>query len=51
MHIGTDPKRTDKFYRHLPELVRYLKTKGYQFQTVDQMIQIPGWQVAVGDSR
>ncbi|MDP4264722.1 MAG: glycoside hydrolase family 9 protein, partial [Bacteroidota bacterium] len=37
-HIGTDPKRTDKFYKRLPELIKYLKAKGYQFQTVDQLI-------------
>ena len=32
MHIGTDPKRTDKFYRKLPGLINYLRSKGYQFQ-------------------
>ena len=39
LHIGTDPKRTDKFYFHLPQLVRYLKKKGYRFQRVDQLLQ------------
>jgi endoglucanase len=38
MHIGTDPKRTDKFYYRLPQLINYLKTKGYRFKTVDQLI-------------
>lgn len=38
MHIGTDPKRTDKFYNRLPELIKYLKSKGYRFQTVDQLL-------------
>ena len=38
IHIGTDPKRTDKFYHRLPELIKYLKSKGYQFQTVDQLL-------------
>ena len=39
LHIGTDPKRTDIFYRQLPELLKYLKTKGYQFQRVDQLLR------------
>ncbi|MGZ8551775.1 MAG: polysaccharide deacetylase family protein [Chitinophagaceae bacterium] len=39
VHIGTDPKRTDKFYYTLPELIRYLKIQGYQFQTVNQLLK------------
>ncbi|HZI53084.1 MAG TPA: glycoside hydrolase family 9 protein, partial [Chitinophagaceae bacterium] len=39
LHIGTDPKRTDKFYKRLPELLKYLKAKGYQFQPVDQLLK------------
>jgi len=38
MHIGAGPDRTDKFYTRLPELIQYLKQKGYQFQTVDQLL-------------
>ena len=38
MHIGTDPGRTDKFYHKLVELITYLKSKGYQFQTVDKLL-------------
>lgn len=40
LHIGTDPGRTDKFYKRLPELIKYLKAKGYQFQTVDQLLPL-----------
>jgi endoglucanase len=40
IHIGTDPARTDKFYQHLPELIKYLKAKGYQFQRVDKLLAI-----------
>jgi peptidoglycan/xylan/chitin deacetylase (PgdA/CDA1 family) len=40
LHIGTDPKRTDKFYKCLPELIKYLKARGYQFQTVEQLLKI-----------
>ena len=40
LHIGTDPKRTDKFYHHLPGLIKYLKAKGYQFQTVEQLLRV-----------
>lgn len=39
VHIGTDPKRTDKFYDHLPRLIKDLKAKGYQFQTVNQLLK------------
>jgi peptidoglycan/xylan/chitin deacetylase (PgdA/CDA1 family) len=39
VHIGTDPARTDKFYHYLPQLIKYLKAKGYQFQTVNQLLK------------
>ena len=38
MHIGTDPRRTDKFYDRLSELLKYLKAKGYHFQRVDELL-------------
>ena len=41
LHIGTDPKRTDKFYNKLPELIKYLKTKGYHFYTIDHLLKPP----------
>ncbi|KAA3630453.1 MAG: polysaccharide deacetylase family protein [Bacteroidetes bacterium] len=31
VHIGTHPDRTDKLYNKLPELIKVLKTLGYQF--------------------
>ncbi len=39
LHIGAGPRREDKFYHRLPELLRYLKTKGYQFQRVDDLLK------------
>jgi peptidoglycan/xylan/chitin deacetylase (PgdA/CDA1 family) len=39
MHIGAGPGRTDKFYTRLPELIQYLKQKGYQFQTVERLLK------------
>lgn len=39
VHIGTDPGRTDKFYYKLPQLIQSLKVKGYQFQTVNQLLK------------
>ena len=39
VHIGTDPKRTDKFYNRLPQLIAALKAKGYQFQTVEGLLK------------
>jgi endoglucanase len=39
MHIGAGPDRADKFYNRLPQLIKYLKAKGYQFQTVDYQLK------------
>jgi len=38
MHVGAGVKRKDKFFIHLPELIKDLKQKGYQFQTVDHLL-------------
>jgi endoglucanase len=38
MHIGTDPRRTDKFYNQLPNLLKYLKQRGYSFKTIDELL-------------
>ena len=38
MHIGTDPRRTDKFYNRLPALIKELKARGYQFVRIDEML-------------
>ena len=34
-HIGTDPRRTDKFYNKLDQLIGYLKKKGYSFSRIE----------------
>jgi peptidoglycan/xylan/chitin deacetylase (PgdA/CDA1 family) len=39
IHIGTDPRRTDKFYSRIDELIDELKKKGYQFVRVDEMLE------------
>lgn len=39
IHIGTDPRRTDKFYNYLPTLINELKNRGYEFERVDQMLK------------
>lgn len=39
MHIGVGPKRKDKFYDLLPELLEQLKSKGYQFVKIDQLLK------------
>lgn len=38
LHIGTDPRRTDKFYYKLPELITQLKARGYSFVTVKELL-------------
>jgi peptidoglycan/xylan/chitin deacetylase (PgdA/CDA1 family) len=39
MHIGTDPKRTDKLYHLLPELLQWLAEKNYTFLTVSGLLK------------
>jgi len=41
LHAGTDPKRTDKFYFRLNQLITELKQKGYQFKKVNELLQSP----------
>lgn len=38
IHAGTDPRRTDKLYNRLSELIGYLKKEGYAFKRVDEML-------------
>jgi peptidoglycan/xylan/chitin deacetylase (PgdA/CDA1 family) len=38
IHIGTDPRRTDKLYDKLDTLLSDLQAKGYQFVTIRQML-------------
>jgi endoglucanase len=40
LHIGAGSKRPDKFYSYLPQLIGYLKQKGYQFQTIEQLLNL-----------
>jgi len=37
MHIGTDPRRTDKFYDRIDELLGELKKRGYSFVSLKQI--------------
>ncbi|WP_064196178.1 MULTISPECIES: glycoside hydrolase family 9 protein [Emticicia] len=32
IHLGTDPRRKEKFYDQLSKLIKHLKQKGYQFK-------------------
>lgn len=41
LHIGTDPKRTDKFYHQLPTLLQWLQNKGYQLVRIDELFKAP----------
>lgn len=38
IHIGTDPRRTDKFYNRLPRLIDTLNKKGYQFVKITELL-------------
>jgi peptidoglycan/xylan/chitin deacetylase (PgdA/CDA1 family) len=39
LHVGTDPKRKDKFYKRLPELIEYLKKEGYEMVRIDNLLR------------
>jgi endoglucanase len=39
IHIGTDPKRTDKFYLRLGALIDELKAKGYRLVRIDELLR------------
>lgn len=39
LHIGTDPRRTDKFYNRLDELLTELRNKGYRFKKVNELLK------------
>lgn len=38
VHIGTDPRRTDKLYYRLEELVVALRERGYNFRRIDELV-------------
>ncbi len=39
IHLGTDPRRTDKFYYQLPKLIDALMAKGYSFERIDKLVE------------
>jgi peptidoglycan/xylan/chitin deacetylase (PgdA/CDA1 family) len=38
IHIGTDLRRTDKFYFYLPELLKELMNRDYRFVRIDELL-------------
>lgn len=42
VHIGTDPRRTDKFYKHLDKLISELKSRGYRFVSINELLGTEG---------
>ena len=38
-HIGTDPRRTDKFYNKLDQLMADLKGKNYRFVKITDLLK------------
>lgn len=39
MHIGAGQQRSDKFYERLPQLIAWLKRKGYAFERIDKLLR------------
>ncbi|MEP6946514.1 MAG: glycoside hydrolase family 9 protein [Acidobacteriota bacterium] len=37
-HVGAGPKRTDKFYDHLDELIVWLRSKNYEMVRIDDLL-------------
>ena len=38
LHVGTDPKRTDKMYDRLDDLIKELKVKGYELKSIQDLL-------------
>lgn len=38
IHAGTDARRKDKLYNRLDELIAFLKSKGYSFKKIDELL-------------
>lgn len=38
LHIGTDPRRKDKFYAHLGKLITELKSRNYTFLKINELL-------------
>ena len=43
VHIGTDPRRTDKFFERLPWLIDTLRSRGYRFVRIDRLLRKSGF--------
>jgi peptidoglycan/xylan/chitin deacetylase (PgdA/CDA1 family) len=39
IHLGTDARRSDKLYKRLPELIKELKNRGYEFVRIDELMK------------
>ena len=39
IHIGTHPKRTDKLYNRLENLIKELRNRGYEFVRIDELLK------------
>jgi peptidoglycan/xylan/chitin deacetylase (PgdA/CDA1 family) len=39
IHIGTHPDRTDKLYNKLDNLIKELKSRGYDFVRIDELLK------------
>jgi peptidoglycan/xylan/chitin deacetylase (PgdA/CDA1 family) len=43
VHVGTDPRRKDKLYDRLPEMIEKLKANGYGFVRIDELVKAVGY--------
>ena len=39
LHVGTDPRRKDKVYDLLPQLVEHLQNQGYAFVKINELLK------------
>ena len=47
LHLGTDPRRMDKFYYRLPQLIKGLEQDGYHWVLLDKLLadaNQPAWR-------
>lgn len=40
VHFGVDPRRTDKFYDRLDDLIVELQRRGYEFVPITEQIRV-----------
>ena len=38
IHVGTDPRRKEKLYHELKDIIQTMKKNGYSFRRIDELL-------------